>query len=51
MQLQLQLQLDELVHSQQARSNKIGKNEPCRPVVVKKYKKFCALTDQDGSLH
>ena len=42
---------DELVHSQQARSNKIGRNEPCPCGSGKKYKKCCALTDQDGSLH
>jgi len=42
---------DELVHEQQARSNKIGRNEPCPCGSGKKYKKCCALTDQDGYLH
>ena len=41
----------ELVHNQQARSNKIGRNEPCPCGSGKKYKKCCALTDQDGHLH
>ena len=42
---------DEFFHSQQARSNKIGRNEPCPCGSGKKYKKCCALTNQDGYLH
>ncbi len=42
---------DELAHSQQARSNKIGRNELCPCGSGKKYKKCCALTDHDGYLH
>jgi len=42
---------DELVHTQQARSNKIGRNEPCPCGSGKKYKKCCALTDQDDYVH
>jgi len=41
----------EVAHAQQAGSNKIGRNEPCPCGSGKKYKKCCALTDQDGYLH
>jgi len=43
--------MDKLIDTQQARSNKIGRNEPCPCGSGKKYKKCCALTDQDGYLH
>lgn len=41
---------DELVHTQQASPNKIGRNEPYPCGSGKKYKKCCPLTNQDGYL-
>ncbi|MGR9117123.1 MAG: UPF0149 family protein [Gammaproteobacteria bacterium] len=41
----------ELVKSRPSRSKKIGRNEPCPCGSGKKYKKCCALTEQDSYLH